>query len=91
MQVSYAILCLLFFFHNHALSDSDQPSTQFSHDHTYLKNELFGVTPFSTKDENFWGNQSIMTSEAAIEHLSTIETREEDLEEESHINLGIAK
>ena len=49
------------------------------------------VTPSSTKDENFWGNQSIMTSEAAIEHLSTIETCEEDLEEESHINLGIAK
>ena len=32
-----------------------------------------------------------MTSEAAIEHLSTVEKCEEDLEEESHINLGIAK
>ena len=83
------ILHLLFFFHNCTHFQTLINPAHFLRTIPSLKNELFGVTPSSTKEENFWGSKSMMTSEAAIEHLSTCE---EDLEEEeSHINLGVAK
>ncbi len=79
-QAGYALLCLLFWFHNKTSSFSSEKqqlpnSSQSSvlHDHAYIKKEKFGIVAKISEPSSFWGTSSLMSFEDSMHMIADIE------------------
>ena len=78
VQTGYALLCVLFWLHNKKISSkATSICSSISHDHTYIKKELFGVVSKEQSPQspsaNFWGSKPLMTFEESEEAINDIE------------------
>lgn len=89
VQAGYAFLCLLLWLHNRkVLCTSDQSeaspdsevchNSSMSHDHTYLKAEIFGILgKAQTESNSFWGTNRLMKFRESIDMINDIDDTED--------------